>query len=52
MTLLLLLIIFVTLFLIAAAPAWPHARHWGYWPSGALAVILLVLIALLLTGLV
>lgn len=52
MTLLLLLIAVVMLSLVATAPVWPHARQWGYWPSGALGVILVVLIVLLFTGLV
>jgi hypothetical protein len=45
-----ILIIVLILLLVGAAPAWPHSRGWGYYPSGALGVILLVVIILLLMG--
>ena len=44
-----LLILFVLL-LIGAIPAWPHSRSWGYFPSGVLGLILVVLIILLVLG--
>ena len=46
---LILLIILVVLFL-GVIPTWPHSRGWGYWPSGTLGLIVLILIILLLTG--
>lgn len=52
MTLLLLMILFVALFLVGSAPIWPHAKQWGYWPSGVLGGLLVVLVLLLLTGLI
>lgn len=45
-----ILIIILILLLIGAAPAWPHSRGWGYYPSGLLGLILLIVIILLLTG--
>jgi hypothetical protein len=36
--------------LIGAAPAWPHSRSWGYYPSGLMGILVLVLIVMLLTG--
>jgi len=45
-----ILIILVILMLFGAMPAWPHSRQWGYYPSGGLGLILLVLIILLLSG--
>jgi hypothetical protein len=48
--LLLLLLIIVLLF--AAAPAWLYSRGWGYYPSGGLGTILLILILLMLFGVV
>ena len=36
--------------LIGALPAWPHSRRWGYGPSGALGVILLVIVVMMLAG--
>ena len=45
-----ILIILLILLLLGAVPAWPHSRSWGYFPSGILGVILLIVIVLLLTG--
>jgi hypothetical protein len=45
-----ILIVLLVLMLIGAAPAWPHSRNWGYYPSGGLGLVLLVLVILLLTG--
>jgi len=36
------------LLLVGAFPAWPYSRGWGYYPSGGLGLILLLLIMLLL----
>jgi hypothetical protein len=43
-----LLIIVVILLLIGALPTWPYSTGWGYYPSGGLGIILLVLIVLAL----
>ena len=45
-----LLTVVLVLLLIGAVPAWPYGRGWGYYPSGLLGVILLIVIILLLTG--
>ena len=45
-----ILLIILILLLIGALPAWPHSSGWGYWPSGALGLILLIVIILALTG--
>ena len=45
-----LILVFLILMLIGAVPAWPHSRSWGYYPSGGLATVLLILIFLLLAG--
>jgi len=45
-----ILLIVVVLLLIGAIPSWPHSRSWGYGPSGGLALVLVVLAVLLLTG--
>ncbi len=45
-----LLLILLVLLLIGALPAWPYSSGWGYYPSGALGVILLVLLVLFLAG--
>jgi len=46
---LLLLIILIVLF-FGAVPAWPHSRGWGYYPSGGLGLVVLILVVLLLMG--
>jgi hypothetical protein len=39
-----LLIILLILLLIGALPAWPYSASWGYYPSGGLGLVLLILI--------
>jgi hypothetical protein len=45
-----LLIIVLIVVLIASLPTWPYSTGWGYYPSGGLGLVLLILIILLLTG--
>jgi len=45
-----ILLIILVLILIGALPTWPYSAGWGYYPSGALSVIVIVLIVLLLLG--
>ena len=45
-----ILIIVVVLMLVGTLPTWPHSRQWGYFPSGAIGLIFLILLILLLTG--
>jgi Protein of unknown function (DUF3309) len=45
-----ILLIILILLLIGALPAWPYSSGWGYWPSGGLGLILIILIILALTG--
>jgi hypothetical protein len=44
------LIVLLILALIGALPTWPHSAKWGYYPSGGIGLILLILIILALTG--
>ncbi|TWT89107.1 hypothetical protein Mal64_25990 [Pseudobythopirellula maris] len=44
----LLLLIVVVLLLLGALPAWPHARNWGYGPSGGLGLVLVIVLVLVL----
>jgi len=46
----LLLIILVVVLLFAAVPAWPYSRGWGYYPSGTLGTILLIILIMMLLG--
>ena len=41
-----ILLIILILLLIGALPAWPYSRGWGYYPSGGLGLILLIVIIL------
>ena len=45
-----LLLIVLVVLLIAMLPSWPYSRGWGYYPSGGLGLVLLVLLVLLLLG--
>jgi len=45
-----ILIVILVLILIGALPTWPHSKNWGYYPSGGLGLIVLILIILLLLG--
>lgn len=45
-----ILLIILVVLLIGALPSWPYSSGWGYWPSGGLGLILLVIIILALTG--
>jgi len=44
------LVVLLVLMLVGAIPSWPHSRSWGYYPSGGLGLILLIVIILLLLG--
>jgi Protein of unknown function (DUF3309) len=45
-----LLLLVLVLLLIGALPTWPYSANWGYYPSGGLGLVLLILVILLLTG--
>jgi hypothetical protein len=45
-----ILIVILILILVGALPTWPHSKTWGYYPSGGLGLIALILIILLLMG--
>ena len=46
----LLLLIILIVLLIGALPTWPHSSGWGYYPSGGLGLILVILSVLVLLG--
>lgn len=45
-----ILIIILILLLIGLLPTWPYSRGWGYYPSGGIGLILLIIIIVLLVG--
>jgi len=48
--LLMILVIVLLLALVGSVPTWPHSRGWGYYPSGGLGVVLLIILILFLMG--
>jgi hypothetical protein len=45
-----LLIIILIVLLLGALPTWPYSGGWGYYPSGGLGLVLLIIVVLLLVG--
>ena len=45
-----LVIILLVLLLVGALPSWPYSGGWGYYPSGRLGLVLLIVLILALTG--
>jgi len=42
-----ILLVLLILLLVGALPTWPYSRSWGYYPSGTLGLVLLILIVLM-----
>lgn len=45
-----LILVILILLLIFGLPTWPYSRGWGYYPSGGIGLVVLILIILLLLG--
>jgi hypothetical protein len=45
-----ILLVILILFMVGAFPAWPHSASWGYFPSGGIGILLIIVIVLLVTG--
>lgn len=45
-----ILLVVLVLALLGVIPTWPHSRRWGYYPSGGIGVVLVLIVVLLLTG--
>ena len=45
-----ILIIVLFLLLLGALPTWPYSNGWGYYPSGGLGLLLIVVVVMLLVG--
>jgi len=45
-----ILLIILVLLLVGALPAWPYSANWGYYPSGGLGLVLMVVLVLVLLG--
>ncbi|HEX4538035.1 MAG TPA: DUF3309 family protein [Candidatus Acidoferrum sp.] len=45
-----ILLIVLVVLALGSAPAWPYSRGWGYYPSGGLGLVVVILVILLLLG--
>lgn len=45
-----ILLVVLILMLLGAMPSWNHSRNWGYFPSGGLGLVVLVVVVLLVLG--
>jgi hypothetical protein len=45
-----LFLILLFVLLLAVLPTWPYSSGWGYYPSGGLGLVLLVVLVLFLSG--
>lgn len=45
-----ILLIVVLVLLIAGLPTWPYSRGWGYFPSGILGTVLIIVLLLMIFG--
>jgi len=45
-----ILLVILVLMVLGALPTWPYSRGWGYYPSGGLGLVAVVLLVLLLSG--
>ena len=45
-----ILVIVLLILALGSFPAWPYSRGWGYYPSGGLGLVVVILVILLLLG--
>jgi hypothetical protein len=45
-----LLLVVLIVLLVVGLPTWPYSQSWGYYPSGGIGTVLLILIILMLAG--
>ena len=46
----LIVVILLVVLLLGALPTWPYSASWGYYPSGALGTVLVIVLILALLG--
>jgi hypothetical protein len=46
----LILLIILLLLAVGAFPSWPYSRGWGYYPSGGLVLVLIIVLVILMMG--
>jgi hypothetical protein len=47
---LMILLVILLLMAVGAFPAWPYSRGWGYYPSGGIGLLLIIVLIILLLG--
>jgi hypothetical protein len=47
-----IVLIVVLLMLLGVLPIWPHSISWGYFPTGGVGLVLVVLVVLILVGII
>ena len=45
-----LILLILVILLVVGLPSWPYSRSWGYFPSGGLGILVVIVIILLLMG--
>ena len=45
-----ILVVVLVLMILGSVPTWGHSRNWGYFPSGGLGLLLVILVILLIMG--
>lgn len=45
-----IILLIIIALMVGAFPSWPHSMNWGYFPSGGLGIVLIVVIVLLVLG--
>jgi hypothetical protein len=45
-----ILLVILILALVGALPSWPYSAGWGYYPSGGIGLVVVILLVLLLLG--
>jgi hypothetical protein len=45
-----ILLIVLVIMAIGSIPSWPHSRGWGYYPSGGIGILVIILLILMFTG--
>ena len=46
----LILLLLLLVLLVGALPTWPYSNEWGYYPSGTIGTVLLIVLILVLLG--
>ena len=45
-----LILLILIVLLVVGLPTWPYSRNWGYYPSGGIGLVVVILVILLLLG--